>query len=430
MDMVSVEAAVDVIKTSVSNALLKTLTLAALSLPGVAVKAEVTEAEYVDLNTQFSRYAESGNRMKVDVYQASALLPLTDKLDFKVNGVKDIVTGASPVFYDRVHGKPHMQLSGASIQDVRDSVDMTGSYQHDKGTFAVGVGRSSENDYLSNFFNINSRWDFNKKNTTLETGYGFSSDTVWAIDHCPPHCLGGLSGLSSGNSANTTGTYKRQDVGGDKSTHQGLLGLTHILDKNSLLQTNLTYTYNEGYLSDPYKVVYTPWITKPYPGYSDSGGYSHDTRPTSRHQIAMLTRYVRHFSALNSAALHLDYRFYADSWGIHANTFEINWIQPVWQGWQISPKIRHYSQSSSDFYQPYFLTPNTEGFYTSDYRLAQFGAISGGLQLNKEFFNRLNLGFGVDFYQRKQDLGFNGGIGNRVDNFTFSMFTAKINLKF
>jgi hypothetical protein len=60
------------------------------------------------------------------------------------------------------------------------------------------VGRSSENDYQSNFFNIDSRLDLNNKLTTVETGYGFSSDTVWAIDHCPPHCLN--SNSSSSNS--------------------------------------------------------------------------------------------------------------------------------------------------------------------------------------------------------------------------------------
>lgn len=419
--MALVEVVVAAIKLGNTNNLLLTLSLAAIALPGVE-DVSAADASYFDINSQFSRYSESNNRMQVDVYQASAFIPISSNWDLKVNGVTDIVTGASPVLYLPGNaGKPFMVMSGASIHDVRDAVDITANYKHQQGSFAVGLGRSTENDYTSNFFSLDNRLDLNNKNTTLETAYSFSSDSVWAIDHCPPHCLG---------DTNTSGQYKRPGVGGDKSTHQGLIGMTQILDKNSLLQTNLTYTFNEGYLSDPYKVVYTPWVTTPYPGYSDFGGYSHDTRPGNRHQVAILTRYVRHFNQLNSAAVHLDYRFYTDNWGIQAHTFEAAWIQPLLSQWQLIPRVRYYSQNSADFYQPYFDTPRSDGHYSSDYRLAQFGAFSGGVELSKEFFETVKLGFGIDFYQRRQDQAISGGIGSSVDNYSFSILSAKLNVKF
>ena len=449
--MVLEEVVVDVIN---QPKLLNTFTAAALALLSAAPQVQAADAEYADVNSQFSRYEESGGRMKIDIYQASALLPFTDRLNFKVNGVKDIITGASPVANSPQYiGKPHQILSGASIKDERDSVDGTVSYKHDNGVVSLGGGRSSENDYESNFFNIDSRLDFNQKMTTLETGYGFSSDKVWAIDHCPPHCISGASGSSGLNNnsdllnssdlenlvlgspkimgikpTSAVNTYNRPQVGGDKVTHQGILGITQILDKDSLLQANLTYTYNGGYLSDPYKAVYASWATEPYPVYG--GTFIHDTRPSNRNQIALLTRYVRHFSSLNSAAVHLDYRYYVDTWGVNAHTFEATWIQPVWADWKISPTVRYYSQGSADFYQPYFTKQRADGHYSSDYRLAQFGAIGGGVQVSKDFFERLNLGFGIDFYERKNNYGFNGGSGTSVDNFTFSMYTAKINFKF
>lgn len=419
---------------------LNALTTAALALLNAA-PVQAGEAEYADLNSQFSRYEESGGRMNIDIYQASALLPFTDRLRFKVNGVKDIITGASPVAnLPKLNGKPYQLLSGASIKDERDSVDGTLSYKHDNGTVSLGGGRSSENDYESNFVNIDSRFDFNQKMTTLETGYGFSSDTVWAIDHCPPHCLStntntetsGLStdGLSSdaGNTSNKQSTYKRPDVGGDKVTHQGVLGITQIIDKNSLLQANVTYTYSGGYLSDPYKAVYAPWATEPYPIYG--GTFVHDTRPSSRNQVALFTRYIRHFAALNAAALHLDYRYYADTWGVDAHTVNATWIQPIWNDWKISPSVRYYTQGAADFYQPYFTQQRADGYYSSDYRLAQFGAIGGGVQISKDFFERLNVGFGIDFYQRKKNYGFSGGAGSSIDDFSFSFYTAKLNFKF
>ena len=427
------------------NHALAALTIATLALPGISATAMATEVEYFDLDSQFSRYSEGNNRMKIDVYQANALIRINDRLNFKVNGVKDIITGASPIYYRPVNGQTKMQKSGASIKDVRDEFDITSTYTHSAGNVGVNVGHSSENDYESTFFNIDSLVDLNQKRTSLSTGYGFSSDNVWAVDDCRPpsysRCtpvgnsggggmiLGGGDTPIAAPTYTNNGMFRRPDVGGQKQIHQGLLGLTQILSKDTLIQTNLTYTHNEGYLSDPYKDVYLLGSTM-----TDLGktvfNYTHDNRPTNRDQFATLVRYVEHFGNINAAAMHLDYRFYADTWGVDSHTFEFTWIQPIYAGWNLTPRARYYSQGAADFYAPYFLTKRTDGFYSSDYRLASFGAVGGGVQLNKDFFKRLNLGFGIDFYERQMGYRMNGGSGTAVDNFSFSMFSAKINFKY
>ncbi len=142
----------------------------------------------------------------------------------------------------------------------------------------------------------------------------------------------------------------------------------------------MTFGYQTGYLSDPYKLVFFV-----------GDGTHPDVRPQEKFQYAWLTRYVRHFEQLNSAALHADYRFYADDWGINAHTFELNWNQPLGDGWQIVPRFRYYSQDQADFYQPYFNANQLVGgsqqanFYSSDYRLAGFGTLTGGIKMVKEF---------------------------------------------
>lgn len=412
------------------NSLLLAFTTAAFALPGVipTAKADVSPQDY-SIDTNFSRYSESQGRMKVDIYQSVATLPLTDRLAVKINGVKDVVTGASPVG-PALNGRPGCKgpsqggytqcLSSATIKEVRDAIDINTSYYLDNVTLDLDVGRSSENDYASNFFNINSRVELNNKLTTLTTGYGYASDHVWEI-------VVSDVGIKA----------RAPDVGGDKETHQGIVGVTQILDKDSLLQANLTYSYSGGYLSDPYKYVYAPNIYCGF-GYncvpSAYQGFLRDTRPTSRNQVGMLLRYVRNFSELNSAALHFDYRFYADTWGIDSHTFEISWIQPIVDSWQITPRVRYYSQNSADFYTVMLdatsPTGNYTGNYSSDYRLAQFGAISGGVQLSQEFFQRLKVSGGVDFYKRDLAYSFSGGNGVALDNFSFSMFSVSLNLKF
>ncbi len=407
------------IDTSKNSRILTALTSTALALPGLVPSAQADTAPLnYSLDTNFSRYAESGGRMKIDVYQAAATLPINDKLSFRLNGVKDVITGASPVG-PALPGAPSCKgpthagltqcMSGASISDVRDAIDLNASYYYtEAGTLDVDVGRSSENDYESNFFNLNNRWEFNNKMTTLSTGYGYASDQVWEIKD-----INGVKVRTSGN-------------GGDKQTNQSMIGLTQILDKNSLVQTNLTYSFSDGYLSDPYKYAYAPWalFSTPY------SRWKHDARPGFHNQIGWLARYVRNFEALNSAALHADYRFYSDTWGIESHTFELSWLQPIVDGWLLTPRVRYYTQNSAFFYNTVFMAPTSDGFYSSDYRLAGFGAIGGGVQLSKEFFNRLKLSAGIDFYQRQQGYGFSGGIGSSIDNYTFSMFSASFNLKF
>jgi len=413
--MALVEAAVAVTDQPKSYRL-AVLTAAALALPGISSADLLPQAGGVESN--FTRYSESGNRMRVDAYQATGNLVVNDSLSFKVNGVKDVVTGASPVLLTpRISGYTggpsnkaySMIMSSASIHDVRDSVDLSASYVMDKVTMNVDVGRSSENDYVSNFFNVDGRWELNGKRTTLATGYGYASDHVWEIVK-----------LADGSKGKASG------VGGDKESHQTMLGVTQILDKNSLLQANLTYNYSAGYLSDPYKYVYANWAYDPQYGY----GYLRDSRPGSRNQMGLLLRYVRNFSGLNSAALHMDYRFYADTWGIDSHTFEASWIQPVWYGWQITPRIRYYTQNAADFYQPVFVAQRIDNHYSSDYRLAGFGAIGGGVQVGKEFFGRLRVSGGVDFYKRQKGYGLSGGAGTSLDNFSFSLFSVSLNLKF
>lgn len=403
------------------------LTGAALALPGMiaTARADVAPMDF-SLDTSFSRYAESMGRMKVDIYQAAAVLPLTERFSLRFNGVKDVVTGASPVGPAAAGARgckgPHLAglvqcMSGASISDVRDAVDVTASYYLDNDTIDVNAGRSSENDYASDFFSVNNRLQLNDKLTTITTGYSYAADHVWEI--VP---IDGVKVRASG-------------VGGAKETNQGILGLTQVLDQDSLVQANLTYSYSGGYLSDPYKYVYAPWtvctgFNCPAAPASAYPGFVRDTRPGSRNQVGLLFGYVRNFSDLNHAALHADYRFYADTWGIDSHTFEFSWIQPVMDGWELTPRLRYYTQNSADFYTVISSDPNAAGYYSSDYRLAGFGAIGGGLQFGKEFFKMLKITGGMDFYKRDRSYGISGGTGTALDNFTFSMISVGMSLKF
>jgi hypothetical protein len=215
-----------------------------------------------------------------------------------------------------------------------------------------------------------------------------------------------------------------------------------------LILSNISFGYHSGFLTDPYKWVNVYGVFGP-----TSGLPIGEKRPRERFEWAWLTQYVRHFNQFNHAALHADYRFSTNDWGINAHTVEFSWHQPIADGWQVIPRFRYYSQDKADFYQPVFdstfqnITFNTNpndagvgvinnlGAYSSDYRLAGFGTISGGLKLSKEFTDlkplaHLKFNTGIEYYAHRSDFQLGGNGGGNFANFSYYLLTASVNLKY
>jgi len=339
-------------------------------LPGICHNAQAARIEEnIQTDFQMATYNESDERMQVDVFEAAISAPVGEQMDMHIDIIKDVMAGASPQFnIPDVDGKPEQILSSASIREERDVINLGTNYYWDAMSLGLSAGLSNENDYLSRYVKTQLNWDLNKKMTTL------SASITSSFDEIEP----------------TKENYKE-----DKRTQQYLLGISQIIDENAIFSSNLSYSKNTGFLSDPYKKVFFT-----------QAGLRLDTRPDSRYQWAWLGRYVRTFKHLNKAALHLDYRFYHDNWGVEAHTFEVNWHQPLGQGWELVPRLRYYSQSAADFYQPYFTSLDGLSAYSSDYRLADFGAISGGLNLVNHYQqsgspSAIKVRIGFEFYDRR-----------------------------
>jgi hypothetical protein len=74
--------------------------------------------------------------------------------------------------------------------------------------------------------------------------------------------------------------------------------------------------------------------------------------------------------------LHLNGQYYWDTWNISALTLEGSWRQTLWEEIEIVPTFRYYSQSQAYFYSAVYPALRPDGFYTSDYRMSPFGALS------------------------------------------------------
>jgi hypothetical protein len=402
-----------------NNNTLAQLTCAALALPGIMQTATAGRVEETyNADFQYGHYSESNQRIDVDIFEGALSAPIGKSMTASVNLVRDMVSGASPVFNakDKL-GKIHQVISGASptsscgesICEQRDAVSAGLTYFLDSASINAGGGFSREYDYMSRYFNTNMSLELNKKLTTLNFGASVAFDE---IDPSPSPWNG-----------------RSDDFKSHKTNQQYLLGVSQVIDKDSLWQSNITFGYQTGFLSDPYK-----WVA--FYRNNIISDFQQDKRPQERFLWAWLNQYVRYFGRLNDAALHLDYRFSTDDWGVSAHTFEASWYQPIIDNWQIISRFRYYSQDKADFYEPVFAGDAANyTAYSSDYRLSGFGAISGSIKLSKEIaelkpFSQLLFQSGVEYYDHKASYQLGGNNSGDFDNVSYIMVTASFNLKF
>jgi hypothetical protein len=388
-----------VVAVTKKTSILSRLSCVALTLPGIAIESQAARLdEEIHTDFQIGHYAESDDRMSVDIYEASLSTPIGERMTFNLGYIRDVVSGASPIFNLKdANNNPKQILSSASIREERNVVDAGAKYYFDNYDISLSAGLSDENDYLSKYMKSGVSWDFNNKMTTLFSSFSLAWNKIDPTDK------------------DFSDTSKSQELS---------MGLTQILTEKSLFSSNLSYSNKQGYLSDPYKYVFF-----------SSSGIRSDKRPENRGQWAWLNRYIQSFNQFNDAALHLDYRYYHDNWDIDAHTFEASWHQPLSNSWELVPRVRYYTQKSADFYKPYFNSIKDQNYYSSDYRLADFGAVSFGLHLTKELYrtsstSKFNFKAGVDYYSRKASYKLGSGDNDNFADYDSYLISASIKYTF
>jgi hypothetical protein len=226
------------------------------------------------------------------------------------------------------------------------------------------------------------------------------------------------------------------------------ISLTQVLDRESLVETGLSYTRTTGFQENPYKGVAFLYVdpTQPPGPFGERFG-SLDTlleqRPDVRNQWTWSARYVRYIPAFD-ASIHASYRFSSDDWGISAHNFEADWGQPVGHGWTLTPHLRYYSQNAADFYRPYLLftqakpTDPTTGLidhdklavrnFSSDHRLSGFGSLSGGVTVTKQLSRGISLEGNFEYYTHAGDLKLGGRGEDGYADFHYYMVSGGLKM--
>ncbi len=332
---------------------------AALMLPGVQAHAETPPANgTITLGYLNYKDSQSGlDRITVHSPSVSITAPVAGVWNIGASLVSDDVSGASPRYHTAVSGASHMQ-------DHRTAADVSATRYFERGAVTVGAAYSNEHDYLSRALSLQASLESESKNTTWTVGVGHADDRI--------------------NPVNKIVSNEK------KRSTSLLLGVTQVLTANDIAQLTLTHSEGEGYFSDPYKAL--------------------DNRPRSRDETTLLARWNHHLASTGGTS-RLSYRYYRDSFGVRGHTLGAEYVQPLSQGWTVTPEARLYSQSAASFYYdplydaklgaPFPPGYNGSGYMSADQRLSGFGAVTLGLKVSKQLDKLWSVDVKASVYQQR-----------------------------
>ncbi|CAN7225027.1 DUF3570 domain-containing protein [Duganella sp. LjRoot269] len=342
-----------------NHSLAASIMVAALMLPGVQAHAETPPANgSISLGYLDYKDSQSGlDRISVHSPSVAIVAPVAGVWSIGASLVSDDVSGASPRYHTAISGASHMQ-------DHRTAGDASVTRYFERGSVTVGAAYSTEHDYVSRALSLQGSYESENKNTTWTVGVGHADDRIDPVNR-----------IVSNEKKRTTNV---------------LLGVTQVLTTNDIAQLTLTHSAGEGYFSDPYKSL--------------------DNRPRSRDESTLLARWNHHLASTGGTS-RLSYRYYRDSFGVRGHTLGEEYVQPLSDGWTVTPEVRLYTQSAASFYyDPVYDTRlgapfppgyNGSGYMSADQRLSGFGAVTLALKVSKQLDKLWSVDVKVSAYQQR-----------------------------
>ena len=320
------------------KSLLRIVTAAALLGP-LAAAAGVLPDDRAD--AMFHRYEGGG----VTIQGPSVLVrkKMAEKYAVSANYYQDMITSASI----------DVEVSGASeYKEERDQYSLGFEYLRGKTTYNLGYTNSEENDYEANTASFGLSQDLFGDLTTISMGFSRGSDKV----------------------RNSTDPTFEEDI--DRWSYR--VGVSQILTKSLISTLNLEVITDEGFLNNPYRSY--RYVN---PGDARQFVLEQEIYPRTRtsNAVALNARYFLPYRA----AVYGGYRFFTDTWGIRADTFELGYVHPIKPQWTFETRVRYYQQGNADFYSDLFDRVNQQNFLARDKELSTFNSVAFRIGASYEF---------------------------------------------
>ncbi len=225
------------------------------------------------------------------------------------------------------------------FSEVRTAVDLSVSKAFSSYLPSLSYRLSSEPDYTSHGFGVGLKRRLAGADTVLAANYGIQLDTIGRVD-------------------------TPKDIFSESLTsHVAEISVTQVLSTEALIRVVYSLTVQNGYMEKPYRSV--PLFAPGAAASAASSGMSlnidtydqfrlafrpPESVPDNRYRHALAARLL-HYEPAFDGSIRLDYRFYADSWGITGHTFEPALRHALSERWRLDFWTRFFWQSSASFWQ-------------------------------------------------------------------------------
>ena len=374
------------------------------------------EAGTRDFETAALFYSEADDRVSAAEPVFSATRNFEEGESLNLKAVFDALTGASPngatpsaapqTFSTPSGNSTYTTgVDEAPIDDTfRDTrVALSASWSapiNREWAYNTAVYGSKEYDYLSIGTSGGVKHYLNNKNTTLNGGLSFSFDRIKPEgDIASPLAKMGFNDTDFNASRNASSDAK--------TIMDALIGVTQVINRNTIMQFNYSLSLSEGYLNDPFKilsVIDDDTASANYGGNIIEGGnhvYLHEARPDSRakHSLYWQTKYA----LANGDVVDGSYRFMLDDWGINSHTFDLRYRLQFGSNY-LEPHLRYYMQSEADFYKRYMTSTEYNSGSpvlseaSSDYRVGDLNSMTVGLKYGHKLANDHEVNMRIEYY--------------------------------
>ena len=383
-----------------------------LAMASAAVLSPIAAADDADVPWQYDlsllTFTEVDRVSGIEVYYSSFKKFATDDV-LRWKWSVDVLVGssfngASPTnetqIFARPSGRSAVRINAGEaafdniFQDNRGDIAFSRQMPlANEFTTSFGGGVSYEYDYKAVDANVSLGRYLSNKNTIINAGYSTEFASIDPEGGVPyAFSEPGLPGAIP----------DRRDYREDKSVHEGLFGLTQVINRRAITQWNYGISLAKGYLTDPYKIVS---LIRPD---GTTEGHQYENRPDHkrRHSFYHETKY-----RLDKAILSAGYRYTTDTWGLqsHTLTTAYRWLPKGKHYWEVN--VRFYDQDGADFYRHSIPEAETPRYMSADLRLAPFKAYTIGLKYGEVKPNDAGWSVRLEYYHQAGDARPDDAIG-------------------
>lgn len=234
-------------------------------------------------------------------------------------------------------------ISSASMSDIRIYPSLSWNRENEKKGSTIGISASFSNEYDYN--SVGGGISFSKiskdKNREVALKLQAFLDT-WKV----------IYPIELRNENNSNEKSPR-------NSFNGSLSVSQVINKRLQALIMIEPAYQHGLLATKYQRVF----------FTDNSVQS-ETLPEDRYKLPIGLR-LNYFAG-SKVIVRSFYRYYMDSWGVNANTFELETPVKLSPFISISPFYRFYQQSQADYFAPFARHSVSESFFTSDFDLSRF----------------------------------------------------------